>query len=154
MKKMKKSTILSLATAGVIMVGTVGTFATWDKLSDTQTGKVTFAKPVTVTTSAVKFEMAKRSLGADEPEAKIPAEVTVENFPSDQANDYEIQFMATAKTDGALTIVNPTPVPLNADDPNQIYTAEITVKPKDTTVAGIEQEVDVKAELVEKPQQQ
>lgn len=60
---MKKSTLLSLATAGAIVATSVGTFAAWDTTDATSTGTVNFGTPVTVTAgTAPTYETANRSL--------------------------------------------------------------------------------------------
>ena len=53
---MKKSTLLSLATAGAIVLTSAGTYAVWDTLSGTSTGQITVANSsVTVAATNMTF---------------------------------------------------------------------------------------------------
>lgn len=49
---MKKSTLLSLLTAGAVIATSAGTFAAWDQTTATSTGELSFDKPVTIATTS------------------------------------------------------------------------------------------------------
>lgn len=56
---MKKSTILSLATAIAVVGTSTFTFAVWDQLDATAKGTVTFSNPVTITTTSTAFTLTE-----------------------------------------------------------------------------------------------
>lgn len=53
---MKKSTLLSLATAGAIVMTSVGTYALWDTTKVDTTGTLGFEAPVTLTATNLTFD--------------------------------------------------------------------------------------------------
>lgn len=53
---MKKTTILSLATAVAVVATSAGTYAAWDTLEVSKTASVTFSKPVEVALKELSFE--------------------------------------------------------------------------------------------------
>lgn len=63
---MKKSTLLSLLTAGAVIATTAGTYAVWDTVTATSSGTISVAKP-TVIVNATDFgamDMGENGLGA------------------------------------------------------------------------------------------
>lgn len=78
---MKKTTLLSLATAAAVITTSVGTFAAYDTLSANNTGEgaaLTFKNPVTVEMNVDAATVSERSLG-DLPTVTTTATVTVSN---------------------------------------------------------------------------
>lgn len=78
---MKKTTLLSLATAAAVITTSVGTFAAYDTLSANNTGEgaaLTFKNPVTVEMNVDAATVSERSLG-DLPAVTTTATVTVSN---------------------------------------------------------------------------
>lgn len=53
---MKKTTILSLATAVAVVATSAGTYAAWDTVEVSKTASVTFSKPVEVALNNLSFE--------------------------------------------------------------------------------------------------
>lgn len=88
---MKKSTILTFATAAAVLATSAGTFAAWDKISDTQTGTLTYANSVTINETL------------DAP-AKVTYDLGTETIPDAQAN---VTFKVDDKDKraGVLTVV-------------------------------------------------
>lgn len=99
---MKKSTLLSFATAAAIVVTSAGTYAAWDKLSDTTENSVnlSYAKPVEVTPT---IATTNKTLGPTDGintevnEFEVPITVNVTNLPADGTN--KLQFK-TVDVDG------------------------------------------------------
>ena len=61
---LKKTTLLSIATAAAVITTSVGTFAAYDTVTDTTTGgTVTFRKPVTIKAAELTMSSAEDSLG-------------------------------------------------------------------------------------------
>lgn len=62
----EKSTLLSLATAGAIVLTSAGTYAVWDTLSGTSTGQITVANSsVTVAATNMTFVEGTDTIGED-----------------------------------------------------------------------------------------
>lgn len=59
---MNKKTILGLLTGAAIVAATTGSYAAWDKLTDTATTTVAIASPVTITAQNVTAPTANDSL--------------------------------------------------------------------------------------------
>lgn len=95
---MKKSTLLSLATAGAIVATSVGTFATWDTMNVSSTSTLTLDKPITMTMTSAQLTTT-REAGTD-PVYTGTHELTVENLPTGvTADTYKIVYEAKAYTD-------------------------------------------------------
>lgn len=78
---MKKTTLLSLATAAAVITTSVGTFAAYDTLSASNSGEgaaLTFKNPVTVEMNVDAATVSERSLG-ELPSVTTTATVTVSN---------------------------------------------------------------------------
>lgn len=142
MKKLNKKSMLGFMTASAIVVTTVGSFAVWDKLSDTATGTVTFAKPVAVTATPIAMFNEERMIDgtvptysadvtfnvADIPEGKkgeLTLSGVLKNGVTDvSSDDYSIEF---TQEDNSVTESVDTTVDNNKDN---VYNVKIT--PKDT----------------------
>lgn len=152
---MKKSTILSLATAGAIVATSAFTFAAWDQLDSTAiVGKLTIDKPVSVAVTEGSDKLTTASEhGENAPVYTGIAKVNVENVP----DDYKLD---------ATAVVYNGDDPVSSDDVTAVAvldkdavlttsgekTINVTVTPKDTTaaknLAGQELNVKVTAKLV------
>lgn len=125
---MKKSTLLSLLTAGAVIATSAGTFAAWDTTTATSTGTLTIDKPVTVTVS--DFTLTRDgglSTGENLPTYKGEVKVKAEDLPASvTADKYEITYNANAY--------------LATDDTNKAPVEGITVTPNETTSVGLNQE--------------
>ena len=63
---MKKSTLLSLLTAGAVIATSAGTFAAWDQTKGTATSEVlNFRAGVTTTVTAANFTETNAVIGED-----------------------------------------------------------------------------------------
>ncbi len=92
---MKKSTILSLATAGAIVATSAFTFAAWDKLEDTATGTVTIraAADVQATNINTFTETANFGDATNLPSYEGTAKFTLENIPKDLTGyDFKVEL--------------------------------------------------------------
>lgn len=65
MRKLNRSKLLGLVTAGAIVVTTAFSFAAWDILSDTATGTVNIGSPVTVEATDFSFTGSGTETGQD-----------------------------------------------------------------------------------------
>lgn len=149
---MKKSTILSLATAGAIVATSAFTFAAWDKLDDTQTvATVELRNPVTVT------EDTSKELTTTTPLDTIPvytgtATVNVSEVPENYRLDTvaEVYNESGAKVSSGVTATATLAGTLSAGN----NTINVEVKPTSETneegLAGQKLNVKVIAKLVEK----
>jgi VCBS repeat-containing protein len=156
---MKKSTILSLATAGAIVATSAFTFAAWDKMEDTATASLKVREPVTITAPAapVTFtEDAKVGATDSNPTYTAAATFTLANVPesgyeldssvkvedkTDANNDLTEHFTVTSVVSGTEKI--------GKDDTSKTVT--VTITPKDNTaanVAGKEVNVKITGEIV------
>ena len=123
---MKKSTLLSLLTAGAVIATSAGTFAAWDTTTATSTGTLTIDKPVTVTVSALNLER-DGGLGQSTPVYIGEVNVKAEDLPASvTADKYEITYEAKAY--------------LATDETNKAPVEGITVTPNETTSVGLNQE--------------
>lgn len=153
---MKKSTLLSLATAGAIVATSAFTFASWDQLDNTaQVATVTIRNPVTVTvTEDTTTELSTNSAINEVPTYTGTATVSLENA-TDLAN-YEL--VATPKVfDGAKEITSGLTATAEVGDATLAdgqKTINVTVTPTDDStgksLAGQELTVKVTAKLQEK----
>lgn len=164
MKKLNKKSMLGFMTASAIVVTTVGSFAVWDKLSDTATGTVTFAKPVAVTATPITTFSEERTIGGSVPTYSAEVTFNVADIPDEKkgeltlsgvlkngvtdvsSNDYSIEF---TQEDSSVTESVDTTVDNNK---NNVYNVKIT--PKDTDgakdLAGTALTVEVTGELTVK----
>lgn len=99
---MKKSTILTFATAAAVLATSAGTFAAWDQISDTQTATLTYANPVTVTETITPPSLTTYTLGAE----KAPeTEVSVKFAVSDQDSRATALTVVPSVKQGAADLV-------------------------------------------------
>ena len=137
------------------MVGTVGTFAAWDQLSDTQTGTVTFKKPVVVTVDKLTFENDSRALGDTLPTATAPVTIKVAELPEGAEEKYELQITpAVTGTNASQVEVDQASTVALDELVDDSYTTNVKVTAKDDALDGAGTEVysvEVEAKLVEKP---
>ena len=167
---MKKSTLLSLLTAGAVIATSAGTFAAWDNLSDdVEAGTITFER-INVAASATQtltLQDDGNALHADESQSAVAKiNVDLSTVPSNLITDNKVklvfnpsvkdtsnQVVDSSKytieikdTDGTTTLTDATDTTLVSSNTNE-YT--ITVTPTDTTLAGQQLKVDVTATLTE-----
>ncbi len=153
---MKKSTLLSLATAGAIVLTSAGTYAVWDTLSGTSKGQITVDNPsVTVAATDMTFAKGTDTLGGDSiaytGTAKFDVtdtgnhvntmtlEPTVKNGENAvDANDVEVTIK---KGETALTNTDSKYTDTTLTSGANEYTVEVTVKNK--ALAGKTLDVEV-----------
>lgn len=148
---MKKSTLLSFATAAAIVVTSAGTYAAWDTLDATKTATVTIDKPVVVTMEDMaEFDKATTELGSL-PSYTQDVTFNVADFPTEAEATYELTVEATSNQSEKVTVsAEKAASDLNTKiDGTHTYT--VTVTPKDGVDAGGTQaNVTVKAEILKK----
>ena len=93
---MKKSTLLSLLTAGAVIATSAGTFAAWDQTTVTSTGNLKIDKPVTVTATNLVLTW-EDGLSENAPTYKGTVTVSAKDLPSNVTSEnYEITYVAKA----------------------------------------------------------
>ena len=94
---MKKSTLLSLLTAGAVIATSAGTFAAWDQTSDSAVStELTFRQKVSTEIASVgTFEQTAASKGLNDPVYEATSSITVSKLPSDASN-YKVVVNAYA----------------------------------------------------------
>lgn len=154
---MKKSTLLSLVTAGAIVVTSAGTYAVWDSLSaETAPATVTIDKAVTTEISELTFTAPNRTELTEVASGVAQTSqvtVTVEDFPADAVGNYELKFTSEVKKSGVATDEVVVDIDSTKTDAivagNEDYTATVTVTPKEAiSTTGGSYDVVVKAQLV------
>lgn len=136
---MKKSTILTFATAAAVLATSAGTFAAWDQTSVAQTQTVTLSKPVTMTLSAADLKTT-RTLD-QVPVYTGTSKLQVANLPDSVTNTtHEITYTAKVYTDAQKT-VEATGVTAMAEEKSPAATLDaehevtVTVTPEDNADA-------------------
>lgn len=76
---MKKSTILTFATAAAVLATSAGTFAAWDKITDTKDTTLTYANPVTVTETITSPAETSYTLGGAAPATEVSVTFAVDD---------------------------------------------------------------------------
>ena len=161
---MKKSTLLSFATAGAIVVTSAGTYAAWDTLTDDTTADITFRNPVTVTVNPT-YELTEASSALDTlPTASGTVKFNVEN-PGDLANTLTITPIVTGGNSASVSDFNFEIIDSSENSKPKLggnsedgfvdktlgtTTYSVTVTPKDASraaVAGQEVHIQLTAEL-------
>ena len=146
---MKKSTLLSLLTAGAVIATSAGTFAAWDETSKSVNGNVTIDKNVTMTVDNLTFpnDSERTTLTTDlsgvAKEAKV--NFTVKDLPSAVASNYHLEYTHTVTpvTEGAavgdvtVSVEDAKANNLVADVEDK-HEAKVTVTPNSTDAAGKE----------------
>ena len=98
---MKKTTILSLATAVAVVATSAGTYAAWDTLEVSKKASVTFSKPVEVALNDLSFETTD-ALGSTR-EASDDITITVKDTDN-QADTLTIKPEISVSDDSGITI--------------------------------------------------
>ena len=98
---MKKTTILSLATAVAVVATSAGTYAAWDTLEVSKAASVTFSKPVEVALNELSFETTD-TLGSTRM-ASDTITITVTDTDS-QANTLTIKPEISVSDSSGITI--------------------------------------------------
>lgn len=159
---MKKSTLLSLATAGAIVTTSAFTFAAWDQTSDITTGTFTLRSPLVL-------EMGTMTVSQNETVGELPTytattSLTLENMPeSITAETHEIKYTAkvyknyVSETNKGVEVTEGlTITPIGEENPKaQAHNVSVEVTPTDTTEGkaladDTNYTVEVTAELVSK----
>jgi len=152
---LKKTTLLSLATAAAVITTSVGTFAAYDTLSANNTGSgavLDFGAPVTVSMNVDAGEASSRGLG-EAPSVTTTATVTVAN--EDDMGDKITLAFDLAGTDGAsLTETTDYTLDVKANSAYVAGGSSITSKSdnvnfEDSNIAGGEKKYDVTVTLTE-----
>lgn len=154
---MKKTTLLSLATAAAVITTSVGTFAAYDTLSANNTGKGTaldFGSPVTVEMSMDPSITNERTLG-QAPSVTTTTTVTVENDEVDPLGEKITLAFDLGGTDGG-SLVESTDYTLDvqansaySDGSSTITSKSDNINFEDTNVKGGEKKYDVTVTLTE-----
>ena len=114
---LKKTTLLSIATAAAVITTSVGTFAAYDTVTAEATaGNVSFRKPVTITAGELAMSSAENALGAapsasgivtftvtDEESlaSKLNLEIAVEDNGSTGLSASDFDFTVTDSSESA-----------------------------------------------------
>lgn len=151
---MKKSTLLSFATAAAIVVTSAGTYAAWDQLDSTSTGTINFRNATTVSLPATMTFTTTDTIN-EVPEATAMTTLKLENMPAaEKLTGYTLEY--TTEVTSAGSPIEPAKYTAEVTDATKTEltngTHDITVKvtPKADSVvdfAGKEVNVTVKAEL-------
>lgn len=152
---LKKTTLLSIATAAAVITTSVGTFAAYDTLSASNAGEgavLDFGAPVTVEMSMDAGEANSRELG-EAPSVTTTATVTVAN--EDTLGEKITLAFDLAGTDGAA-LVETTDYTLDVkansayvDGTSTVSSETANTTYKDTNVAAGEKKYDVTVTLTE-----
>lgn len=173
---MKKSTLLSFATAVAIVATSAGTYAAWDKTSDAAVmNKVTIRKKVSTTvTSAQDFKAEETNvLGDAAPVYTATIPVTVSDIPADAVGKYVVDVKAYAYTDKTKADAAAELADITTDTGNQTdkvkvevenmnnavvagttnLTPTVKVSPSNTNDGSVATDayIVVKAEIIDKP---
>lgn len=153
---MKKSTILTFATAAAVLATSAGTFATWDKLNATATGTVTLRDPAVVsTTDLTAFSSENESTYGADPVYTSTATFNITGVPT---TGYELNVTPVVKDENgdiatSLVTVDAT-VQGGADiTDNTAKTVDVKVTALEdgkSSLAGKNLTVEVKGEIVKK----
>ncbi|MCR0327271.1 hypothetical protein MKA58_07685 [[Clostridium] innocuum] len=107
---MKKSTLLSLLTAGAVIATSAGTFAAWDTTEATSTGSLSFDSPVTIaTTSTPTYAQTGTRTYGEKPVATGNVEFNVSgtgNNESGVGNKAKLKLTAVVKDETSNDIVS------------------------------------------------
>lgn len=95
---MKKSTLLSLLTAGAVIATSAGTFAAWDQTTATaKSEELTFRKGVTTSIAKLNFTSTNENTLNETPVYKADTNITVSDLPSGVSpSDYQVKVTAYA----------------------------------------------------------
>lgn len=133
---MKKSTLLSLATAGAIVATSAFTFAAWDKLdATTQAVTIKMRKPAEVTVATDLATGTATETFNSMPKYEATAKFNVADIPASEEAKYE--FTPTVKvmdtTNDVTSDVKITVVDAGSASVNGNHDVTVTIEPKDET---------------------
>lgn len=98
---MKKSTLLSFATAGAIVMASAGTYAAWDTLTSEETATLNFGTPIVLTMDSLEAgNAAQRTSLGEVPKIETKAIINLDN--SDNLGE-KIELTPTIEGDISLT---------------------------------------------------
>lgn len=160
---MKKSTLLSLLTAGAVIATSAGTFAAWDQTKAEKSATLTLDKPVEVSFDAAELKLnTSRAIGTD-PVYTGSTIVNVKDVPSGADTSYEIKYDAKVYKTGDADKTAIAGMTASAEEESKAATLAdphnvlVTVTPgaDDSTVKQLAADatgltVEVTAELVSK----
>ncbi|MCR0264012.1 hypothetical protein MKC73_08870 [[Clostridium] innocuum] len=159
---MKKSTLLSLLTAGAVIATSAGTFAAWDQTSiSTNEAEVTIGNKVTMEVGTMSFNGAnsRTELSTTDNDFSQLSQTgnvkfTVKDIPDGAKDNYTVTYKSAVKDNSGTVVTDKVEVNV-ADDKNGVlsggaideHEATVTVTPKDASAAGETYKVTVTAEL-------
>lgn len=156
---MKKSTILTFATAAAVLATSAGTFAAWDVMDATATGTVTLRNPAVVSTEDLTtFASENESTYGADPVYKSTATFNITGVPT---TGYELKVTPVVKDgngDIATNLVKVDATVQGSADitDNNAKTVDVQVtalKDGESSLAGKNLTVEVKGEIVKKANQ-
>lgn len=155
---MKKSTLLSLATAGAIVATSAFTFAAWDQTTaEVKSNEFTLEKPVVMSMSALSVDTT-RTYG-ETPIYSGDTNLTISNLPNGVTGDtHQINYTAVVSKAGETTKVDGVTAEAKEKTPaanlGDQHTVTVTVTPTDDAkqlaLDATNLQVTVTAELVAK----
>ena len=161
---MKKSTLLSLLTAGAILVTSAGTYALWDTLEATSNGRFTVANSSIKlsTQDTMTFNSPTATLNANEITYSSNATFTIDGELKNDLTKLQLTLVPTVtkKSDGSSVSSGYTVsikkggsvLAGNVDkslSTSNTYTVEVTVT--DASLAGVELNVELVGTISEQP---
>lgn len=134
---MKKTTLLSFVTAATVVATTAGSFAAWDKLSETATAGLTLDKPVDVITGNFADLATTETAPGTLPIYTSTVDFTVSEAP---ATGYKLTPTVVIKKSDNTVVTDKFTAEVedskNADaDVNGKHTLTVTVTPLDSAAA-------------------
>lgn len=142
---MKKSTLLSLLTAGAVIATSAGTFAAWDTTEATSSGELSFDSPVTIaTTSTPTYAQTETRTYGEKPVATGTVDFNVSGsggkanlklnaVVKDKTTDAVVSGVDVTFKKGSTDLT--TGVDKNVTDAANSYTVTITPTSDDATEA-------------------
>lgn len=124
---MKKSTLLSLATAGAIVATSAFTFAAWDKTTDTKNAALTYRKPVTITETLTAPGTKDYTLGQTAPAVDTNVTFAV----SDEDNKVSSLTVTPSVKQGGTDLVSSNKVTVSVKKDGSVLAGN-----KDTSVSA------------------
>lgn len=137
---MKKSTILTFATAAAVLATSAGTFAVWDKLdATTEAAQITMRKPaeVSVTSQLTEDASAKSETFTQLPSYTAKTTFKVADVPTAEVTNYDLKTTVEVKN-GATDVNNlvTTEITDDATELNGVHNLTIKITPKDDSDAA------------------
>ena len=93
---MKKSTLLSLLTAGAVIATSAGTFAAWDTTEATSSGELSFDSPVTIATTSTPTDAVVSGVDVTFKKGSTDLTTGVDKNVTDAANSYTVTITPTS----------------------------------------------------------